>query len=384
MRRDRLGAGGFVAAVVLVGVCLCLGSPTQATALAAVETTHSPTSTVVYDPRNPATWTNAQLAAQLTFCGVRASDWRAARSLSARGIGGIVLLGDGASPRLRRQLSLVRRAAPHGVAPFIASDEEGGRVQRLSHVIYPLPSAWVMGTWRTDRIRSTARAYGSRMRSLGVWMSFGPVADIAVHGRYIHTRRRAFSSDPAEVAADVDAWSLGMRQAGVVPVVKHWPGHGSATDSHVGIASLPAVGFLARRDMVPFDEVFRRGAPAVMVGHLTSRGLTERGVPASLSPRAMRYLRSRAGSDTVIITDSLSMGAASSALRISPATAAVRSLRAGADVALVCSGSPTRVVEAVRRAIRSGALPRGRAVASVRRVLRLKARSGLMPSRTGS
>ena len=75
-----------------------------------------------------------------------------------------------------------------------------------------------------------------------------------------------------------------------------------------------------------------------MVGHLHLKGLTEAGIPASLSPDAMRYLRSRAGDDTVIVTDSLSMGATTSALGIKTPAAAVRALTAGADLALVCSG----------------------------------------------
>ncbi len=95
-----------------------------------------------------------------------------------------------------------------------------------------------------------------------------------------------------------------------------------------------------------------------MVGHLTVPGLTERGRPASLSPRALRYLRAHAGSDTLIITDSLGMAAASSSLRIAPEQACVRALRAGADVALAVDANPRAAIGAIREAIGSGALPR--------------------------
>src|SRR5674476_624408 len=77
------------------------------------------------------------------------------------------------------------------------------------------------------------------------------------------------------------------------------------------------------------------GAPAVMVGHLSAAGLTEGKVPASMSPTALAYLRAKAGPDTVIMTDSLSMGASSTSLHIDPAQAAARALAAGADWALV-------------------------------------------------
>ena len=117
----------------------------------------------------------------------------------------------------------------------------------------------------------------------------------------------------------------------------------------------------------------------VKVGHLLSRGLTRDGVPTSLSPRALRYLRRSAGPDVVVLTDSLAMAAASSSLGISPATATVRALRAGADWAMACDASPLRAATAVRRALDAGTLDRQRAEASARRILELKARWGLAP-----
>ena len=131
--------------------------------------------------------------------------------------------------------------------------------------------------------------------------------------------------------------------------------------------------------MVPFNTELSRGAPVVMVGHLTSRGLTERGVPASESPRALHYLRTKAGDDAVILTDSLTMAAASSSLGISPTRAAIRSLRAGADWALVCNRHPLRAVSAIRNAIATGHIPRARAVASAQRIVQLKTRYGTAP-----
>ena len=234
-----------------------------------------------------------------------------------------------------------------------------------------------MGSWSAEKIVATARAYGTRMRRLGVVMDFAPVADLDVAGRYIHHYRRAFSGSPKHVSDDVVAWIDGMRQAGVMSAVKHWPGHGSAADTHGRAARVPPFAELKKRDLVPFEAVFKFGVQAVMVGHLKSKGLTAAGLPASESPKALHYLRSRIGSDTVIITDSLSMAAASSALHISPATAAARALAAGADWALVCSGSPKHTISVVGEAIDEGRIPRSQAVASVRRILRLKAQAGL-------
>jgi beta-N-acetylhexosaminidase len=337
----------------------------------------------VYSGRDPAEWGARRLAAQLVFSCVDLQDLDTARRHAAAGIGGITLLGRRAPGHLRARLADVRRAARTPVLPVVASDEEGGTVQRLREVIYPLPAAATMGTWRPRRVRRTAHDYAVRMRRLGVRMDLAPVADLAVPGGYIARLGRAFARDPDRVATRVRAWRRGMSDADVVTVVKHWPGHGAADDSHTGPARVAPLAELERRDLVPFERELADGAPVVMVGHLLSRGLTRDDVPASLSRPALRYLRRSAGPDVVVLTDSLAMAAASSVLGISPVRATVRALRAGADWAMTCDARPLRAVSGVRCAIESGALPRAEAEARARRILELKATLGLAPGETG-
>src|SRR4029079_122396 len=114
--------------------------------------------------------------------------------------------------------------------------EAGGSLQALRRVLVRLPSARTMGGWRPARVRRTAHDYALRMRRLGVRMDLAPVADLAVPGAYIDSLGRAVSGDPDAVTARVHAWRLGMRDAGVVTVLKHWPGHGSARNSHTAAA----------------------------------------------------------------------------------------------------------------------------------------------------
>jgi beta-N-acetylhexosaminidase len=344
--------------------------------------TPTPTSTTTvssYAGADPASWSTRRLAAQLVFSCVDLGDLAAARRQAARGIGGITLLGSDPPRHLRARLAAVRRSARTPVLPFLASDEEGGTVQRLRDVIYPLPSARTMGGWRPARVRRTAHDYALRMHRLGVRMDLAPVADLAVPGAYIDSLGRAFSGDPDAVTARVRAWRLGMRDAGVVTVLKHWPGHGSAGNSHTGPARVAPLAELEGRDLLPFDRELADGAPVVMVGHLLSRGLTVDGVPTSLSRRALHYLRRSAGPDTVLLTDSLAMAAASSSLGITPVRATVRALRSGADWAMACDAHPLRAAAAVHRALDDGAIPREQADASARRILALKARWRLAP-----
>jgi beta-N-acetylhexosaminidase len=324
-------------------------------------------------------WSNRRLAAQLIFCGVPAADPLVGKRFARLGVGGIVILGGGARRDIGGDLAAVLRAAPHGVKPFIASDEEGGLVQRLRHVVYPLPSAREQRSWSVAKTRATAEDYGKRLRKLHIAVDFAPVADLDVPGRFMSSQDRAFSRDPAAVGAHVVAWVEGLKAAGVLSTVKHWPGHGWATDTHTGGARVPSLSVLRRADMLPFEDAFAAGAPLVMVGHLRSKGLTGDEAPASLSPSAMAYLREQAGERALIVTDSLSMGATTSALGIKLPAAAVRALKAGADLALFATGDPGPVIDAVTAAIKSGRIPRAEAEAKVLRVLELKRGAGLAP-----
>lgn len=317
---------------------------------------------------DPANWTSTQLAGQLVMAGVSMSNLSTAKTWVTNGIGGIVLLGTPPS-NLGAQLASVRAAGP--VVPFVASDEEGGKVQRLTSVIYALPSAESMGASRsTSQVQSLAYDYGRRMRGLGVDFDLAPVADLKIDGYYVERSDRAFASHPSTVGSYTTAWFRGMRSARVLTSAKHWPGHGQATDTHAGGATTPPLSTLQNRDMVPFNTLMTNGVPSVMVGHLKVPGLTESGIPASLSPNALRYLRQRLGGARLILTDSLSMAAITN-MGLSPADAAVRALRAGADMALVTS-DPVPVMAKIRASIDNGAYPRASAIASVRRVLAAK------------
>jgi beta-N-acetylhexosaminidase len=315
------------------------------------------------------------LAAELIMTGATMGNVAAIDHAASLGIGGVVLFGP-SSPKLAQTLNQARAYAPIGDFPLIASDEEGGQVQRLGSLIYPLPSADVMGHWNAAKITATSRAYALRMKALGVDMSLSPDTDVAVQGYFIAATQRSFSGNPAQVAVDVNAWIDGLKAAGVVGVIKHWPGHGHATDTQVAPATTPPWSQMKTHDLIPFEAAFAHGAQAVLVGHLSVPGLTEGSSPASESPTALRTLRAEAGPTVLIMTDDLSMVAASTALHITAAQAAVRALVAGADVAMVCWAPVDGVEAAVTSAINDGQLPHSQAVASARRVLHLKTEAG--------
>ncbi len=219
-----------------------------------------------------------------------------------------------------------------GRVPLIfAVDEEGGRVQRLAAVVGRLPSAAAQTARPSAEVAEAAADHARKMYRLGFTMNFAPVIDVGA-GEGIGDR--SFGDDPATVTDYGMATVEGLSAGGIVPVVKHFPGHGAATaDTHDQLASTAPLDELRRRDLIPFAAVVGATDAAVMVGHLQVPGLTG-GMPASLSAAAIDgVLRNELGHSGLIVTDSLVMGAIRSQWSVSEA--ALLAVSAGADLALV-------------------------------------------------
>jgi beta-N-acetylhexosaminidase len=234
-----------------------------------------------------------------------------------------------------------------------------------------------MGTWTESEVNRTAAKYGKAMKKLGVDMALSPVADLDSPGRFIGSQSRSFSSTPSGAARSAIAWATGLESVGVAPVFKHWPGHGRATDTHYSPGIIPAYGQLTDSDLVPFDRAIAAGFTAVMVGHLQSKGLTERGVPATRSPKALAILRNQIGPDGLIITDALEMEAALVGVNRRSGEVVRASLDAGVDIALICS-SPPDIVKRVVSKISPDGLTRDELIAKVVRILAWKTQFGVI------
>jgi beta-N-acetylhexosaminidase len=220
------------------------------------------------------------------------------------------------------------------------------------------PSFMSAGAADDPRLTRSAYAAGGReLRGLGFTADFAPVADVTVGAADPVIGSRSASADPRLVAEQVVPAAEGLLSGGVAPVVKHFPGHGSVTaDSH---ETLPvqrrSLRQLRRADLVPFAAAVEAGLPAIMTGHLDVRAV-DPGMPSSLSRRVTTgLLRRDLGFEGVVVTDSLEMGAV--IRRFSGAEAAVRALRAGADVVLM-PPDPRAARDGIVRAVRRGDLSR--------------------------
>ena len=297
-------------------------------------------------------------------------------------VGGFVLMGRNIRDA-RQLLGLVNslKAANHSRIPLsMAIDEEGGRVTRFPREIERLPAGAEVGrAGSAEYAFRLGKLTGQRLSAFGLNMDFAPVLDINSNSQNTVIGDRAFGADPVVVSEMGVKTMLGIRSAGVIPVVKHFPGHGATReDSHVTLPVLDAWKERLRAfELVPFADAIANGAGALMMAHILLPRLDPDN-PASLSREIVTgLLRGEMGFDGVVITDDMTMGAISK--RTSIGEAAVCAVGAGCDVVLVCHGQDNarEVLEALKRAVLAGVLAEAGLDESVRRILTLKMEYGL-------
>ncbi|MFH5823242.1 glycoside hydrolase family 3 N-terminal domain-containing protein [Georgenia sp. AZ-5] len=254
---------------------------------------------------------------------------------------------------------------------LVSTDNEGGAVQRMSGDVGPwttFPPFAAAGAAGDPAVVTDAyRAMATELRASGVTVDWAPVADVTVPGQDVTIGSRSAGEDPDVVAPAVVAAQRGFLDGGVLPAVKHFPGHGAlTTDSHDALPVQPATEReLAARDLPPFAAAVEAGVPMVMLAHVDVQAW-DPGTPASLSPEAYRVLREELGFAGVTVTDSLGMGALNAFG--DAGDVAVTALRAGAD--LLLNPADNAVAHAgVVAAIKDGTLSREKVDASAGRVI---------------
>ena len=314
----------------------------------------------------------------------------AVRDQLAQGIvGGVVLYPEniGRAEQLRA-LTKCLRDAKSNLVPFIAVDQEGGRVQRLTrrngHSYFP--SALSVG--RNPSFAAPGHAQrlyagmAQQVADAGFNLNFGPVVDLNInpHNPVIGARDRSFGADPKVVTNMARAFITAHREAGVVTVAKHFPGHGSSkVDSHKSLADVSTT--WEEIELEPYRALAQDGLlDGVMLGHLYHPRFSDGSMlPASLSGRAVKALRAKGyiGFDGVVVSDDLEMGAVSD---YSLEERVVKAINAGTDL-LVFSNVSLRDPELgpklhaiISEAVRDGRISRLRIEQAYGKIRLLKRR----------
>ncbi len=284
-----------------------------------------------------------QAIGQLLCVGFQGTDTlpdAVSEALAAGQIGGVILFRRNVeSPDQVAKLNAqIHDAASHAVvAPFVAVDQEGGRVARLREPLTLIPPMRVLGdTNDTKLVSAVSEVMATEVSALGFNLNFAPVLDVDTNPDNPVIGDRAFSSDPDVVARMGGAFLLGHLTSGVVSCGKHFPGHGDTdTDSHLELPVLPHDGErLEKVELVPFQRLMANGIPMLMTAHIQVPAL-DTVHPATLSHAVMtRLLRDELGYDGVVVTDDLEMKAVAD--RYSVEEMVELGLRAGVDLFLIC------------------------------------------------
>lgn len=323
--------------------------------------------------------TDGVLAGQLLVVGFEGTtvgeDAKAA--IEELGVSGLILFGrniESAEQLTALTASLKELNSGAGNAPlFLCVDEEGGKVSRLAKLEGNLPTSYdyIQGGGDPTELGFTL---SERCEKYGLNVDFAPVLDIWSNPQNTVIGKRAFGSDAETASKAVDTAMGILAKNDILPVGKHFPGHGDTTvDSHVGLPMVDkTVAQLEDLELLPFRAAIARGIPALMVAHILMTKIDPH-LPASLSPAVVDgLLRADLGFDGVVFTDDLTMGAI--AQNYGLGEAAVLAVSAGCNQLLVCHGADNvkTAYDALVTALADGSLSRERAEESVYRVLNLK------------
>lgn len=258
---------------------------------------------------------------------------------------------------------------------LISVDEEGGLVSRMPSEIINLPNKNEIGEVNNIELATkVGNAIGERVYDFGFNMTMAPVLDVNNNPNNPVIGIRSFGDNPEVVSNMGIAEMKAIQSQNVIPVIKHFPGHGDTdVDSHKG---LPVINHNLERlnkiELAPFKKAINEGADVVMVGHIIMTQLDNQN-PASLSQKIVTdLLRNDLNFNGVVITDDMTMGAIIHSLDIGKA--AIQSVKAGNDIILVSHGYENKinVIQSLHTAALNGEISEETINDSVYRILTLK------------
>ncbi len=291
-------------------------------------------------------------------------------------VGGIILYAHNIEDEAQLARFIPEIRALNG-SPLLCIDEEGGRVARIGRnsnfQVKTYESMGAIGaTGDPQNAYECGNTIGTYLHRYGFDIDFAPVADVNTNPENIVIGARAFSDDPEVAAPMVTNYLQGLKNAGVVGCIKHFPGHGDTkADTHFGYASSAKTwSEMLDCEMVTFKAGIQWGCQLIMTAHISAPNVTGSDIPATMSSVILQdKLRRELGYQNVIITDAMEMGAITQ--QYSNAQAAVGCIKAGVDIVL----GPqvfTEAFDAVVKAVEDGTISQQRIDESVRRILRLK------------
>jgi len=286
------------------------------------------------------------------------------------GIGGVVIsTGD-----VEETASMIAELQKHSKIPLLVSaDFENGIGMRMK-ASNTFPHNMALGsTYNPDFAYETGKATAIEALMLGVNINLAPVADVNSNPENPVINLRSFSEDKDVVTEFCLSFVEGSLEGGVVPVAKHFPGHGNTkTDSHIDMPVIKGnKEILMENELKPFISLIENKVPAIMTGHLNVPAFeSDNKIPASLSYNIItKLLKEQLGFKGLIITDALDMKAVTN--YYSNSEACVMAFKAGNDI-LLMPPSIRDGITSIYDAVKSGKISEERLNESVKKILTLK------------
>ncbi|MGV8981725.1 beta-N-acetylhexosaminidase [Clostridium sp.] len=293
-------------------------------------------------------------------------------------VGGVILFANNVQETnqlLKLLNSLKSENLQNKIPLFLSVDEEGGRVTRMPVEFEKFPTNKAIGKINDEALSySIGGCIAYEIGSFGFNMDFAPVLDVNSNPNNPVIGNRSFGANASIVSSLGIQTMKGIQSQNIIPVVKHFPGHGdTSVDSHMG---LPSVNNDLKRlksfELKPFVEAIKNDADAVMIAHILLPKIDKEN-PSSMSKIIITdILRRELKFNGVIITDDMTMGAITKNYNISEA--AVKSVKAGTDIVLVCHGydNEIAVINALKNSVSKGEISEKSIDESVYRILLLK------------
>ncbi|MBE7682620.1 beta-N-acetylhexosaminidase [Paenibacillus sp. P13VS] len=310
-------------------------------------------------------FTLEQKVGQLFMCGFHGQqvDEQITRLIQDYHVGGVIYFRrnvESVEQLTRLSAELQSLAAKSSELPLMISvDQEGGMVARIDKDgITRVPGSMALGaTGHPDYTYQCARILGTELKQIGIDMNLAPVVDVNNNVLNPVIGVRSYGENAENVAVHGAAAIAGYQSSGIAATAKHFPGHGdTAVDSHLGMVTVPHEWErLEQVELRPFRRAIEAGVDAIMTAHVIFPAIEPEPIPATLSRNVLHeLLREQMGFKGIIITDCLEMHAISKPYGV--ANAAVRAVKAGADLILVSHTLEEQIaaIDAVVDAVRHG------------------------------
>lgn len=324
---------------------------------------------------------------QMVMCGFKGHEpsKNIKQLIQEHSIGGVIYFARNVQrPRqlleLSKELQVIATKSKSGLPLFIAIDQEGGMVARITEGVTLMPGNMALGAAKDEQgVYQAAYRSGQELRALGINMNFAPCLDVNNNPLNPVIGVRSYGEDVELVSSFGLKAIEGYQNAGISATIKHFPGHGDTTvDSHLDLPQIPHdLERLHQLELVPFKRAIEAGVDAIMTAHVVFPAF-EAKKPATLSaPMITGLLREELQYDGLIVTDCMEMKAIVDYFGVEEA--AVLAVEAGVDLVLVSHSFERQVgtLQALIQAVESGRIPEERINQSVQRILFYKNKRNL-------